>query len=198
MQQRINKPVSLVAGELLMFNQRPKFGINDYANQKKFQKTLIWFFNNDPQVKIIKQKTLQTLYKQGIRPKAGSRNDPQDYYSDVTDVTQWFVLKMMLNLQLVKDFSQDEFMQFLDTYSEEASETIQIVGNLSIKHDLNVNDLNLKEISKIPESQRTTFMINYMDDCILSAELRIMAWIYYNSFGTHYKDDSSWMPQHDT
>jgi hypothetical protein len=178
-----------------MLNQRPKFSVKDHADQKSFKKTLLWFFSNDPQVKLIKQPTLHALYEQGIRPKAGSRNDPQDHYSDIEGLTHWFILKIALNLKLMKEFSQAEFVQFLDMYSEGTSKTLQIVGELSEKYKLNANNLDLSEISKIPESQRITFMINYMDDCVLSAELRVMAWIYYSSFGTHYKDDRDWKPQ---
>jgi hypothetical protein len=89
----------------------------------------------------------------------------------------------------LKDASKDEFRQFIDILDEASTETLTTAGEIATKYDLNFeNFVYERKIEKIPaRTEREWFKINYLDDNVLGAEIRIFAWLYHEYFGEWYQ-----------
>ena len=62
-------------------------------------------------------------------------------------------------------------------------------GNLASDCDLNMERFDYeREIEKIPPGiDRDRFKLNLMQDALLSAEIRILAWLYHAYFDEKYQ-----------
>lgn len=72
------------------------------------------------------------------------------------------------------------FRNISDTLDETGKETLTIAGLICDKYGFDFEDFVYdKEIEKIPKGEeREWFQVNFLDDYVLAAEIRILVWLY--------------------
>ncbi len=97
---------------------------------------------------------------------------------------------------MLKNANKEEFRQFIDILDEAGEETLITAGKIASKYKLNFdNFIYEKEIEKIPAgTEREWFKINFLDDNVIGAEIRILGWLYHAYFGEWYKLKENRLP----
>lgn len=173
-----------------LFNKgRPVLKKEDISNFERVTEFVTWFIKNDEIANTISGHSSSILFREGVRPITGDQNDPASIKLDINNLPEWFIIKMFIDLNKLKDAGKNEFEQFIDFLSETSMETLVIVGEMGIKYNFDFNHFVYeKEIEKIPDGwERTSFKTNFLSDNVLSAETRILAWLYHNYFDEWYK-----------
>jgi len=147
------------------------------------------FIKADFQAKQLLNRSNKTLFSQGYRPKIGLINDPEKNADKFNDLLKYFKKKFYLDINSVKPFSKKSFENLIDKLSNFSGETLDCSGRLGIKYDLNLQGRFIfdKELKKIPEGdERNKFKSCWLNDFILSTEVRLMAWIFQGLYGEEY------------
>lgn len=165
----------------------PTLKKEDIPNFNKVAIFVKWFMKNDELVTISNPST-NILFDEGYRPKSGMPNDPESINPNISNVEEWFITKIFLDLNMLKDVTKEEFMQFIDILNEASTETLITVGRIALKYNLDFeNFVYEREIEKIPAGiERERFKENFFTDSILASETRILGWLYHEYFGEWY------------
>jgi hypothetical protein len=168
--------------------KRPTLRKSDISNIERVDEFVLWFIKNDPIVKGISNPSSNIIFEEGYRPKSGTLNNPESF-ADVNTLTEWFVIKVFIDLNMLKDATKDEFKQFIDILDESSTETLSVTMEIAMKYSVNFESFIYgREIQKIPTgTEREWFKVNFLGDNVLSAEIRILAWLYHEYFGEWYK-----------
>ena len=169
--------------------KRPAIKKDDIPNFEKIAEFIIWFIKNEPVVSTISNQSSNIIFNEGYRPKSGTQNNPESVKPDINSLAEWFIVKVFIDLNMLKDATKEEFRQFIDILDEAGRETLITAGEIATKYDLNFENLVYeREIEKIPAgTEREWFKINLLDDNVLGAEIRILAWLYHEYFGEWYQ-----------
>jgi hypothetical protein len=170
--------------------KRPVLVKEDIANFDKVAEFVIWFIKNEPIANTISGPSSNIIFNEGFKPLTGAKNNPELFKADIGSLSEWFIVKIFIDLnETLKNATKDEFEQFIDSLNKINGETLVTYAEIGIKYDIDMNNfVYRKEIEKIPEgSERMLFKGNFLSDNVLAAEIRILAWLYYNYFGEWYK-----------
>lgn len=172
-------------------HSQQRFTLNkkDITNFEKVAEFVVWWIKNEPIASVISGRSSNIIFNEGYRPKLVNQNNPELVRQDINSLAKWFIVKVFIDLNILEDVAKDEFMKFIDILDEASEETLITAGNMGIKYDINFdNFVYEKEIEKISEeSERNLFKANFLSDNVLAAEIRILAWLYYNYFGEWYQ-----------
>lgn len=102
----------------------PTLKKEDIPNFNKVAIFVKWFMKNDELVTISNPST-NILFAEGYRPKSGMPNDLESINQNISSVEEWFITKIFLDLNMLKDVTKEEFMQFIDILNEASIETLQ-------------------------------------------------------------------------
>ncbi|MFX1508299.1 MAG: hypothetical protein ACFFDC_19635 [Promethearchaeota archaeon] len=173
----------------LLGKKRPVLERESIPEFGKVAEFVLWFIKNEPIVNTIPNKSINTIFNEGYRPKSGIQNNPESFNPNIKSLSEWFLTKMYIDLNMLKDATNAEFRQFIDMLDETSKETLVTSGLIGEKYDFNFEEFVYDaEIEKIPKGvERDLFKVNFLDDCVLSAEIRILAWLYHEYFGEWYK-----------
>lgn len=174
----------------LFGGKRPILNKSDVSDVEKVAQYVAWFAKNDNLIKSFLGRSSYLIFDEGYRPITGSDNDPEAHYSDIENLADWFVLKMYIDLnKTLKDCDKEEFAMFIDMLVHRSNETLSEAGEIAIKYNMNLERyIYEKEIAKIPnEKESSWFKLNYLSDNVLSAEGRILAWLYKEYYGEWYQ-----------
>lgn len=173
----------------LLGKQRPTISKKDIPDMIKVAKFVKWFIENDPLVKVIRNRSSNIIFNEGYRPKAGNLNNPEKYNPNIKELWEWFFTKIYVDLNLLKDANKEEFRDFIDLLDEAGKKTLTNAFKISSKYGLSFENVSYeKEIEKIPEGkEREHFKMNFFEDNVLGAEIRILAWLYHEYFGEWYR-----------
>ncbi|MDY0082014.1 MAG: hypothetical protein RBR74_02410 [Ignavibacteriaceae bacterium] len=129
------------------------------------------------------------IYNEGIRPLLDINTIPE--ITDLENILEWFSVKFFYDIKKIKDSNKVEYKQFIDELVALSYVTLSTVGNIGIKYNVDFrNSVYEEEIKKIPAgSERETFKANFITDCVLGAEIRIMAWLYHDYFDEWFKPE---------
>jgi len=179
----------------LFGSKRPILKKTDIPSFEKVAEFVAWFMKNDSHVRTISNPSSNIIFNEGYRPKSGTENSPESINPNINSLAEWFITKIFVDLNMVKDASKDEFKQFIDLLDKASTETLITAGQIATKYDFNAaRFVYEKEIEKIPAGEeREHFKVNFLQDNVLSAEIRILAWLYHEYFGEWYqlKEDRS-------
>jgi len=167
----------------------PSLRKEDITDAAKVAELANWFIKNDRFAKPIGNPSCNVIFGEGYRPKSGTENTPEAVNTNIRDLTEWFVTKLFIDLNLLKDANREEFKSFLDMLGEASDETLANAGKIAMKYDLNLDSFVYEnEIKKIPEgTEREWFKVNFLDDAVSAAEMRMLAWLYHQYFGEWYQ-----------
>ena len=173
----------------LFGSKRPPLRKMDVPSFEKVAKFVAWFIKNDPFAKTISNPSSNIIFNEGYRPKLGTQNSPESINPNISTLTEWFITKIFIDLNMVKDTSKDEFRQFIDLLDKASTETLITSSETAIKYNLKATRFVYeKEIEKIPPGEeREHFKVNFLHDNVLGAEIRILAWLYHDYFGEWYQ-----------
>ena len=167
----------------------------DIPRFEKVAEFVLWFIKNDPFAKTISNPSSNFIFNEGYRPKSGTQKSPESINPAISSLTEWFITKIFIDLTIVKDASKDEFRQFIDLLDKAGEETLIKAGNIAIIYNFSAGSFVYeKEIEKIPPGEeREHFKAFVLQDNVLGAEIRILAWLYHDYFGEWYqiKEDRS-------
>lgn len=173
----------------LFSQKRPTLKKNDIPNFEKVAEFVIWFIKNEPIANAISNRSSNIIFNEGYRPKSGTQNNPESVKPDINSLEEWFIVKIFIDLNMLKDANKDEFRQFIDILDEAGRETLITAGEIATKYDLNFESFVYeREIEKIPNgAEQEWFKINFLDDNVLGGEIRILAWLYHEYFAEWYQ-----------
>lgn len=173
----------------LFSSKRPILKKMEIPDMEKVAGFVHWFIKNEPLVNVILNRSNNIIFNEGYRPKSGVQNNPESHNPNIGSLAEWFFTKIYIDLNFLKDSSKEKFREFIDLLDEAGKETLTNAGNIGDKYHLNFeNFVYEKEIEKIPEgSDREWFKLNFLDDNVLGAEIRILAWLYHEYYGEWYQ-----------
>jgi hypothetical protein len=164
---------------------RPFVG-RDAATDDRISALVGWFMNKDPIARSLKNRSVTILFDAGYRPypMAGVPQEPV-----VKDLPSWFVAQVVADVRSIRDSSREDFVRYLQSLDETAHKSLITVGEIAVEYGLEMeNFVYEREIGKIPAgSVREIFKNNLLADCVTSARLRVLAWLYHAWFGDWYK-----------
>ncbi|OHB80602.1 MAG: hypothetical protein A2Z25_01175 [Planctomycetes bacterium RBG_16_55_9] len=167
----------------------PKFTNKDISTETRVGIFVTDFIRRDPQASQLLNPSNMSLFAQGYRPKIGIPHDPEANGQKYTDIQKYFTKKLYLDLTSIHPLNQSSFQSFVDQVGRWADQTIICAGNISVKYVLNVEGrFNFEtELAKVPDGpEREEFKQCWLNDFIISTELRILAWIYVQLFNSPY------------
>lgn len=167
---------------------RPFLSYSETFDENKTAEFVRWFIKNEPFANVISNRSSNIIFEAGNIPSVPfgynpSKNKKFDNLSD------WFISKLTQDIKKLKMVSQSEFKNFLDKLGEAGDETLIASGKIGVKYNLNFDKFIYEnEVQKIPEGEeRDIFKKNFLDDNVISAEQRILAWLYNEWFEEAYK-----------
>lgn len=160
----------------------------DITNFTKVAELVNWFIENDKLV-TIKNPSLNILFAEGYKLKSGIKKEPETFNPNIRTLKDWFITKIFLDLNILKDASKEEFMKFIDELDEISSKALMAVGNIAMKYNINFKEfIYNREIEKIPKGiELESFKLNFFTGSIIASETRILGWLYHNFFGEWYE-----------
>lgn len=175
-------------GFFSIFNRKPIIKKGDIPDQRKVAEFVIWFLKNEKLVDTLLEPSNNTIFNEGYRPLYDEGNDPEKT-NKITDLGGWFLCKMYIDLNILKDSSKDKWKQFIAKLDKQGMETLIKGSELAEKYHLDLGHfIYNKEIVKIPVGKdREDFKTNWLRDNVIGAEMRILAWLYLNYFNESYK-----------
>lgn len=185
-------------------NLPEKTTIENFINIPHLERVLLWFLQNDPQLKIINSEAIRELFDGGIRPKCDEDNNPDIFVKKVEDPQgvrskeRWLVIKTWLDLVLasnggnIKDLVvlKISLKRRLDYIEPQTRDTLITVGEVANKYDINTSlNFDLKsELEKIKTNKdKEDFKYSYLSDALISSEVRLLSWIYKELFNEAYQ-----------
>lgn len=183
----------------------PQTTLDNYKYIPHLEQLLLWFLDNDSQIKLLISPTIEFLFEEGYRPISSKENDPnlleemanQNGHSlDIDIIERWIVIRTWLDLAAAENISVetgkdlDECIEErIDLLEEYTAKTLLDVGNIMHKYDIEPTVQNLdEELSKISIlEEKEKFKQNYLIDTLISSEMRFLAWIYKELFNKEYK-----------
>jgi len=173
----------------------PSLTREDCAEEVKVACLVHWFILYDPVVQPLGLKEANLLFQQGYLPPVMVGDDPARYSKKFRSLAEWFAVKILLDLQSLRKASQNAFAVFLGRINQRAAAALAKAGETAASYGLSGNPLKAKEIEKIPAGWRQEqFKKNLLEVNILTAEMRILGWIYHQWFGGWYGQTPQWSP----
>ncbi len=167
----------------------PKFTNKDISDETRVAIFVKHFIRRDSQASQLLNPSNMSLFAQGYRPKVGIPYDPETNGQKYTDIQKYFTRKLNLNLNSIHPLNQSSFQSFVDQVGRWADQIIICAGDISVKYNLNVEGrFNFETaLAKVPDgAEREEFKQCWLNDFIVSTELRILAWIYGQLFNSPY------------
>ncbi|HUU41156.1 MAG TPA: hypothetical protein VMW42_09455 [Desulfatiglandales bacterium] len=173
----------------LFGQKRPVLKKDDISNFEKVAEFVIRFIENEPIANAISNRSSNIIFNEGYRPKSGTGNNPESVKPDINSLAEWFTVKVFNDLNMLKETTKDEFREFIDILDGAGKETLITAGEIATKYDLNFeNFVYEREIEKIlAGTERERFKMNFLDDNVSGAEIRILAWLYHEYFNEWYQ-----------
>ncbi|GEM_PF-2634772 len=173
----------------------PSITREECAEEMKVACLVHWFILYDPVVQPLGLKEANSLFQQGYLPPVMVGDDPARYSKKFRSLAEWFAIKILLDLQSLRKASQNAFAVFLGRINQRAAAALAKAGETAARYGLSGNPLEAKEIEKIPAGWRQEqFKKNLLEVNILTAEMRILGWIYHLWFGGWYGQSVPWLP----
>lgn len=167
----------------------PTFSRNDIGDNEKLVNIVFWFIENDKFVTAIKNRNSNIIFSEGYRPIIFKETNPEDFKKDIPTFIEWFMIQISVDLNGLKNVSKERFKEFIDVLGKMGDKTLITSGEIAHKYKLDMERFNYDvEIEKIPEGkEREEFKYNFLLDNAISAEMRILAWLYNEWFSEQYK-----------
>lgn len=168
--------------------KRPRLKRPDISNGNKVAEFVMWFVRNDPQVRTISSPGSNMIFDEGYRPILVNQRDLESL-AGANSLAEWFVGKLFIDLNILKESSKAEFEQFIDDIDKLSTQTLTTTAERGLKYSVDFQNFVYKrEIQKFPVGpERELFKLNYLSDNVLASEMRILAWLYHEYFGEWYK-----------
>jgi len=181
----------------------PKTDEKNFISTPHIAKVVEYFISNEKQISLLESECLVSLFNSGYSPLIADEdfNNPKkieeiDNTATINTPKKWLIARLWLDLINFRDISQKTntplnkiISDYLEILGKQTNKTLITVGLISKEYG--IGDLDGKwesEINKIKDkSKKENFKINYVNDTLLSAEMRILAWIYKELFNKDFK-----------
>lgn len=177
----------------LLGPQRPTISRDDIPNADKMLHFIRWFIEHEQYVTALSNPGCNAIFAEGYRPYASEFDNP-DLVPDleVTSLQQWFMLKVYIDLTFLKDASKEQFAESIEMLEADTTERLSEITRIAKQYDLQLEPfLWRRETAKITdENHLEVFKVYYLQDTVVGAEIRILAWVYRLFFGEWFKDPS--------
>lgn len=169
--------------------QMPTLSKNDIEDIEKVRQLVSWFIQNDPNVSVVSSRSSNIIFNENIKPHFEQDGNPDDFVSNIESLSEWFVTKIFIDLGKLKDASKEEFVQFIDSLCDLSHNFLISAGEVGEKYNLSFEGFIYEnEINKIPNGkERERFKENFLKDNVISAEMRILGWLYHEYFDDWYR-----------
>lgn len=174
-------------GKILRTKQPPMVTRTDFETPQGIFRILSWFLDNDPLVRILSAPGPNIIFEEGFTPYS----DIPDFRNGLTvnNLGSWFGYKLSEDFRLAGDMTKEQLVDKLDELCAVGRKTVVTAGELAREYNLDFEHfLYERELEKIPRGkEREMFKQNYLSDCVIGAEIRILAWVYHEFFGEWYQ-----------
>ena len=167
----------------------PTFTIQDITYEQRVAVFVTSFLGCDFQAQQLLNPSNRSIFGQGFRPMIGLPNDPESSGEKFTDILPYFIRKIYLDLNSIQPLNQAIFQLFVDQIGRYADQTLLCAGEIVAKYNLDVEGRFIfeMELGKIQSgADREKLKRCWLNDAFLGTELRMLAWIYHQIFGTPY------------
>lgn len=160
-----------------------------------------YFISHEKQMSLVDSDCIISLFQQGYIPASETFNNPKKMIDinpsiNINTPKQWLVSRLWLDLMYFGNISvetpvslENMLTEYLNNQGPKMDQTLIAIGSLSKKYSINELEKNWsEEIKKITNNEdMESFKTNYVADTLLSAEVRILAWIYKELFNKEFK-----------
>lgn len=187
-----------------------KSAYSDVPQKTNFQNFLMiphieslinYFVNHEKQISLLNSTCIISLFQQGYIPISEAFNNPQKMSSidpniKIDNPQKWLLARLWLDLINLKNISEKTnisldniFIDYLNNLGLKTDQTLIAYGTIAQKYNINDLEKNWEEkINRLTsEKEKESFKTNYVSDTLLSAEVRIIAWIYKELFNKEFK-----------
>ncbi|HOJ41039.1 MAG TPA: hypothetical protein PKW42_06425 [bacterium] len=169
----------------------PALTREDCNNETSIAGFVHWFILYDSTVRVIGQKEANLLFESGYLPEVMVGDDPAHYSKKFRSLAEWFAIKILLDLQSLKKASQNGFAVFLSRLNRRAARALASAGETAARYGLTGNPFEARQMEKIPSGWRQDkFKKDLLEVNLLTAELKILGWVYHLWFGGWYGQSS--------
>ncbi|MCM8768848.1 MAG: hypothetical protein NC911_04085 [Candidatus Omnitrophica bacterium] len=162
------------------------------TSEAKVASFVHWFIIHDQAVQVIGLKEANNLFASGYLPEIVVGDNPAFYSKNFRSLAEWFAIKVLLDLQSLRKADQKRFAVFLSRVNQRAARALASAGEIAARYKLTGNPFEPEEIGKIPPGWRQDkFKKSLLEANILTAEMRILGWVYHLWFGGWYSQNSS-------
>lgn len=183
----------------------PKTTLQNYNYIPHLEQLLLWFLQNDAQIKILSTPAIRQLFNEGYRPTSTKENDPSileeamrnnNQSAEIHILERWLVIRIWLDLIAAKTEAEktnkdlDQSIKLcIDLLDKYGNKTLISAGTIMHKYDLDpvVKDLEEELVKISTHEEKEIFKQDYLADTLTAAEIRILAWIYKELFDKEYK-----------
>jgi hypothetical protein len=164
--------------------KKPVLSKNDIPDFNKVSEFVSWFLNNDSAGDHISYKRNNIIFNEGHWPKTGTANNPESFTRDINSLKDWFLIKVFLDLNLVKDSSKDEFKTFINFILEPSFESLTLCKEIAPKYNFVFENSKYEtEIVKIPSGfERDNFKFHLLNSSVILVEIKILTRLYHDYF----------------
>jgi hypothetical protein len=170
-------------------NQWRQFKEEYIENEQKFAAFVMDFIQRDPLVADVLNPSNVMLFSEGYRPHIGVSNEPEVGEVKFNDIMPYLIRKVYLDVRSLLPLDRSRFQAFIDSIISHSDSSfkgflrIVMIYNLELRGQFNFES----ELSKIPPgNERETFKQCWLTDAVLSAEIRLLGWMFRELFGTPY------------
>lgn len=167
----------------------PKLNKENLHDRELVGKCLLSFIKNDPFCKELTSPFLQEWAEKGLLEsfcRIYFKNEPK-----TTILVPWFMDRVASDLLNTKDFSKEQFRNFLDMLSRYDANSLEQVFTFVTKYNIDPNDLRndfRKSLVKITDDEdKSMFLLAFFSDAIFHSEIIIVSYYYEQWFGEDYE-----------
>lgn len=150
-----------------------------------------WFLNNDELVNVVSGDSIEMIFREGIRPPLVTGFNPESK-SHAYSALDWFGDKLRGDLELFSAMKPTEMKKMIDKFATSFGNHLQEYVRLGEKNGIDTSRFRGVDMyEKIQdEKERRLFMEHLISDTMLSAEARILGWVYFQVTGKDYSPPS--------
>ncbi|MCK9329997.1 MAG: hypothetical protein M0Q94_09010 [Candidatus Cloacimonetes bacterium] len=181
----------------------PKTDEKNFISTPHIAKVVEYFIINEKQMSLLESECLVSLFNNGYSPLIADEdfNNPKkieeiDNTATINTPKKWLIARLWLDLINFKDISQKTntplnkiIFDYLELLGEQNNKTLITAGLIAKEYEVcDLDDKWESEINKIKnKSKKENYKINYVNDTLFSAEMRVLAWFYKELFNKEFE-----------
>ncbi len=177
----------------------PKTTLKNLTKIPHLEKVLFWFLKNDPLFGELKNDNVRIFFEEGYGREVSSDihllflKEPvenQNIFRYLTMLTWRDLINIIESMKTIENnncLAKDVFKKEISLIGNKTDEALQSVYRISQNNNIDSSNFTREDVLSLEPLARTSFKIAFVEDAIISSELRLLAWIYRDLFREEFK-----------